>query len=140
MTYGVSFVEITAMERATQFRLTLRLLEYTPSRSERYHFRVHLETVEQFAALPYALVVEHKASGNMHTFHIRGITLSDTFGAHVGNAAYVEDISIKRDGEVRIIVTRASQMQAVPLVLEHGNVRLAEEGTGGFVEVRLLAE
>jgi len=129
-----------AMERATHYRLTLRFLEYTPSRSERYHFRVYLETVEQFSALPYALVVEHKASENIHTFHIRGITLRDTLGTHVGNAAYVEDISIKRDGEARIVVMRASQIQAVPLMLEHGRVRLAEEGIGGFVEVRLVDE
>lgn len=129
-----------AMERATQFRLTLRLLEYTPGRTERYHFRVQLETLEQFSALPYTLVVEHKASESMHTFHIRGITLSDRLGGNVGHASYIEDIAITRDGEARIIVMRSSQMQTVSLMLEHGNVRLAEEGISGFVEVRLLQE
>jgi len=124
---------------ATQphYRLTLRLLDYVPSQSERYYLRVQLETIEHFSGLPYTLLVEHQESRHIHTFHIRGLAPSDLLGTPVGSASYVEDITIATDGAVNIVVSRSNQIQVIPIVLQRGKLIITDDVSGGFVEVQL---
>jgi hypothetical protein len=126
------------MGATPRFRMTLSLLDYSPSKRERYVLRVIIETVEEFSALPYQLVVERRSSGSLVDFTIRGLAINWQPSTIPSSAAYIEDIGIEHEGSVTIAVWRADNVCSIPIALEHGKLRIIEHPKQPtFLEVRL---
>ncbi|MCS7000572.1 MAG: hypothetical protein RML15_01470 [Bacteroidota bacterium] len=125
------------MSALPQYRLTIRMLEYAPGKRERYTLRVTIETIQEFSALPYDLVVEHSWSGSVHTFRIRGLAIRNMLPSSPRVASYVEDFSVEHDGSLTITVIRADSVFSVPILLHRGKVQLGASLIPTFIDVEL---
>ncbi|MCX7930712.1 MAG: hypothetical protein N2663_08355 [Chlorobi bacterium] len=124
------------MSDSSQYRVVLRLLKYSPAQRERYLFRVHIQTLQSFAGLPYRLEVEHRQSGTIHRFVIRGLRLAADFAQLAASEAiYMEDFQFVHDGEVHVVIEHAGQLCTIPIHLHHGRWQIKSFDAPRFLVV-----